>query len=135
LASKQGHSSRTRQLATAVAELTAALFRESNPVPVKYALSAMGVMLPAVRLPLVELGSDTKAEIDAALARLCEGHSGYMIGEVARPEDGARGSSSVPADAALRQAPEPSHPPAGWAHPLRRARSAAVQVYMRSGGA
>jgi 4-hydroxy-tetrahydrodipicolinate synthase len=134
LSSKQGHCARTRQLATVVAELTAALFRESNPVPVKYALSAMRMMSPAVRLPLVELGSDTKAEIDAVLAHVCEGYSGYMIGEVARPEDGAHRSSRVPVDAALRQAPDPGDQPVGWAHPLRRAGSAAVQASMRSGG-
>jgi 4-hydroxy-tetrahydrodipicolinate synthase len=135
LASKQGHSLRFRQLAAVVAELTAALFSESNPVPVKYALSAIGLMSPTMRLPLVELGSDTKTEIDAVLARLCAGYSGYMIGDVARPEDGGRRSSHVPADAALWQAPEPSDQPAGWAHPLRRARSAAGQISMRSGGA
>jgi 4-hydroxy-tetrahydrodipicolinate synthase len=134
LASKRDHSSRSRQLATAVAELTAALFRESNPVPVKYALSAMRMMSPSVRLPLVELGSDTKAEIDAVLARFCDGYSGYMIGEVARPEDGACRSSNVLADAASQQVPEPSDQPAGWAHPLRRTGSAAVRASMRSGG-
>jgi 4-hydroxy-tetrahydrodipicolinate synthase len=119
LASKQGHTARARALAAAVAELTAALFRESNPVPVKYALSGMRLMSPAVRLPLVEASHDTKAEIDAVLAHVCEGYSGYMIGELARPKAGARGSCHVPADAAL----------------LRRPRPAIVQASMRSWGA
>jgi 4-hydroxy-tetrahydrodipicolinate synthase len=80
LACQQGQSSRARQLAGAVAQLTGALFLESNPAPVKYALSAMKMMLPALRLPLVELMSETKAKIDAVLAQIGEGYSDYMIG-------------------------------------------------------
>jgi 4-hydroxy-tetrahydrodipicolinate synthase len=80
LAWKQGQSSRAQQLAIVVARLTAALFLESNPAPVKYALSVMRIMSRAVRLPLVELKNETKAEIDAVLAQLAEGYSDYMIG-------------------------------------------------------
>jgi hypothetical protein len=56
------------------------MFRESNPVPVKYALSAMKMMSPGVRLPLVELKDESKAEIDAVLAQVAEGYADYMIG-------------------------------------------------------
>ena len=63
-ACKQGQSARAQHLATAVAQLTATLFRESNPAPVKYALSVMKMMSPRVRLPLVEPRSETKAEIN-----------------------------------------------------------------------
>jgi hypothetical protein len=63
--------------------LTGALFTESNPVPVKYALSAMKMMSPGVRLPLVELKSDTKAAIDAVLAQASEEYADYMIGDAA----------------------------------------------------
>jgi 4-hydroxy-tetrahydrodipicolinate synthase len=80
LAWKQGQSSRAQQFAMVVARLTAALFLESNPAPVKYALSVMRIMSRAVRLPLVELKNETKAEIDAVLAQLGEGYSDYMIG-------------------------------------------------------
>jgi 4-hydroxy-tetrahydrodipicolinate synthase len=80
LACKQGQSSRAQRLATVTARLTAALFLESNPAPVKYALSAMKMMSPALRLPLVELMSETKAKIDAVLAQVGEGYSDYMIG-------------------------------------------------------
>jgi 4-hydroxy-tetrahydrodipicolinate synthase len=80
LALKQGQLCRAQQLATVVAKLTSALFRESNPVPVKYALSSMKMMSPGVRLPLVELKNESKAEIDAVLAQVCEGYAGYMIG-------------------------------------------------------
>jgi hypothetical protein len=60
--------------------LATAASTEGNPVPVKYALSAMKVMSPAVRLPLVELKNESKAEIDAVLAQVIEGYPDYMIG-------------------------------------------------------
>jgi 4-hydroxy-tetrahydrodipicolinate synthase len=80
---KQGQTAYARRLATVAAKLTAALFRESNPAPVKYALASMGLMLPRVRLPLVEVTSDSKAEIDRILAHMCERYPRYMIGDVA----------------------------------------------------
>jgi dihydrodipicolinate synthase/N-acetylneuraminate lyase len=69
-----------RHLSALVARLTGALFSESNPASVKYALSSMKMMSPAVRLPLVELKCDSKAKIDAVLAQVCEGYGHYMIG-------------------------------------------------------
>jgi hypothetical protein len=60
--------------------LTSALFSDSNPVPVKYALSTMKMMSPGVRLPLVELRNESKAEIDAVLGQVREGYAEYMIG-------------------------------------------------------
>jgi 4-hydroxy-tetrahydrodipicolinate synthase len=83
LALKQGQSARFQHLAKVVARLSSALFSESNPVPVKYALSAMKMMSPRVRLPLVELKNESKAEIDAVLAQVCEGYADYMIGNAA----------------------------------------------------
>jgi 4-hydroxy-tetrahydrodipicolinate synthase len=80
LAFKQGQLSRAQALAAVAARLTGALFTESNPVPVKYALSAMKMMSPGVRLPLVELKGDTKAVIDAVLAQASEEYADYMIG-------------------------------------------------------
>jgi 4-hydroxy-tetrahydrodipicolinate synthase len=80
LAAGQGQPSRAQRLAEVVARLTGALFSESNPVPIKYALSAMKMMLPGVRLPLVELKEESKAEVDAVLAQVCEGYAEYMIG-------------------------------------------------------
>jgi 4-hydroxy-tetrahydrodipicolinate synthase len=80
LSARQGQPTRARHLAQVVARLTGALFIESNPVPVKYALSAMKMMSPGVRLPLVELKDASKAEIDAVLAQVCEGYAEYMIG-------------------------------------------------------
>jgi hypothetical protein len=42
----------------------------------------MKMMSPALRLPLVELMSETKARIDAVLRQVGEGYSDYMIGHV-----------------------------------------------------
>jgi 4-hydroxy-tetrahydrodipicolinate synthase len=80
LALRQGQSSRAQHLAAVVARLTGVLFCESNPAPVKYALSALKMMSPAVRLPLVELKNESKAEIDVVLAHVVERYGDYMIG-------------------------------------------------------
>jgi 4-hydroxy-tetrahydrodipicolinate synthase len=91
LAWRQGDIVRAQQLAAASARLTAALFRESNPVPVKYALSRMNLMSPLVRLPLVELQSETKVEIERVLAQLAMKYSAYLIGGISRQD--RRGAS------------------------------------------
>jgi 4-hydroxy-tetrahydrodipicolinate synthase len=62
--------------------LTRALFRESNPVPAKYALALLGLMSPAVRLPLVELSPHFRTEIGEVLLRLCDEYSDCVIGNV-----------------------------------------------------
>src|SRR6267378_2425760 len=80
LAWKQGQIARAQRLAAVAAPLTAALSRESNPVPVKYALSVMNMVSPRVRLPLVELTNPTMAEIDGVLAQLGALYSDYLIG-------------------------------------------------------
>ena len=85
-ACKQGEPAQARQLAMTATKLTAALSRESNPVPVKYALSLMKLMSPRVRLPLVEPTSETKGEIDAALAQAWETYPGYVIGTPPRQD-------------------------------------------------
>ena len=82
----QGEITRAQQLAAVLVRLTAALSRESHPVPVKYALSVMNLISPRVRLPLVELQSGTKADIEKVLARIAMEYSGYMIGDVSRPD-------------------------------------------------
>ena len=40
--------------------LHSSLFIESNPSPVKYAASLLGMCKPTVRLPLVEIRDETK---------------------------------------------------------------------------
>tara|TARA_B110001450_G_C17596896_1_gene471237 strand:- start:396 stop:1265 length:870 start_codon:yes stop_codon:yes gene_type:complete len=43
------------------------MFIESNPSPVKYAASLLGMCLPDVRLPLVQITKDTKKKISESL--------------------------------------------------------------------
>jgi 4-hydroxy-tetrahydrodipicolinate synthase len=82
----EGQIARAQQLAAVVARLAAALSRESNPVPVKYALSGMNIISPRVRLPLVELKSEPKAEIERVFAHIGAKYSAYMIGDVTRQD-------------------------------------------------
>ena len=89
LASMRGQIAQAQQLAMAVARVSAALQRDSDPAPVKYALSTMDLVSPWVRLPLVELGGESRAEIDAVLARVSEKYPGYLIGKLARRDQTA----------------------------------------------
>jgi 4-hydroxy-tetrahydrodipicolinate synthase len=79
---RQGQITRAQRLGQPIAQLTAALFRESSPAPVKFALSLFGNMASSVRLPLVELSQEAKAEVTAVLGRLCNDHSSSMIGKL-----------------------------------------------------
>ena len=47
--------------------LHSSLFIESNPSPVKYAASLLGMCDPSVRLPLVEIREETKKKVSEAL--------------------------------------------------------------------
>ena len=47
--------------------LHTSLFIESNPSPVKYAASLLGMCKPTVRLPLVEIKEETKKKVSEAL--------------------------------------------------------------------
>jgi 4-hydroxy-tetrahydrodipicolinate synthase len=82
LACPRGQMATAQRLASLVARLTAVLIRETSPTPVKYALSLLGVMLPRVRLPLVEPADGTKDEIAAMIADACDGYAEYMIGKM-----------------------------------------------------
>lgn len=46
------------------------LFLESNPIPVKYAMSILGFCQPALRLPLVELGEASQQKLRRTLQAL-----------------------------------------------------------------
>jgi 4-hydroxy-tetrahydrodipicolinate synthase len=52
-----------------LAELHQALFVESNPIPVKWALHEMGRIGPGIRLPLTPLSKKCRSALRAALAR------------------------------------------------------------------
>jgi 4-hydroxy-tetrahydrodipicolinate synthase len=101
LAWTRRHTMRARQLATMASMIAAALARESDPAPLKYALSTMRLMSPRLRLPLVEPMSETKAAIDAVLARVSEMYPGYLTGDTrrARFSDGAAHFGTASAEA------------------------------------
>jgi len=85
LALHQGQTQRARCLAGALAPLTAALFCETNPAPLKYALGLLGLMSPRLRLPLVEPSAPAKAALAAALAQIYDSHPEDVIGRLAHP--------------------------------------------------
>jgi 4-hydroxy-tetrahydrodipicolinate synthase len=62
-----GNYARALELHDRLMPLHEALFIESNPGPVKYAVSRLGLCKPDTRLPLAPLMDSTKAAVDAAL--------------------------------------------------------------------
>jgi 4-hydroxy-tetrahydrodipicolinate synthase len=82
LACRQGQISTAQRWATPVAQLTASLFRESSPTPLKYALSLLGLMSSKVRLPLVEPTDQTQAEITGVMTDICDKYTDQMIGAI-----------------------------------------------------
>jgi 4-hydroxy-tetrahydrodipicolinate synthase len=69
-ACQRGAAAEARALAQALAPLTAALFGESNPIPLKYALEVMGWMSAELRLPLCAASDTTRRAVAAALGGL-----------------------------------------------------------------
>lgn len=63
-----GDKQAAEQLDAKLALLHANLFLEANPVPVKWALTKMGLIGPKIRLPLVELDSKYQLQVCEALA-------------------------------------------------------------------
>ena len=64
-----GHFAEAKQLDDTLQPLNAALFAESNPTPVKWALAEMGLISPRVRLPLTELAEQYHEQMRAGLAK------------------------------------------------------------------
>jgi 4-hydroxy-tetrahydrodipicolinate synthase len=64
-----GHFEEARQLDATLQPLNEALFAESNPIPVKWALHEMGLVPPNVRLPLTELSEQYHGQMRSALER------------------------------------------------------------------
>jgi 4-hydroxy-tetrahydrodipicolinate synthase len=95
LACKQGDPARAQRLAQPIARLTAALFGESNPGPLKYALERLGLMSSALRLPLVRPSEQAQAEIAAVLAQLSDAHAEHIVGSLAATELDARHTVAV----------------------------------------
>jgi 4-hydroxy-tetrahydrodipicolinate synthase len=65
-----GNDAGARGIARILAPLTAALFAESNPIPVKWALKLLGFMSAELRLPLCEASDTTRVAVAEVLSRL-----------------------------------------------------------------
>lgn len=65
-----GRADETRALQERLMPLHAAMFCESNPVPVKWAMHRMGLAQDGIRLPLVPMDSRYAAKVELALTSL-----------------------------------------------------------------
>jgi 4-hydroxy-tetrahydrodipicolinate synthase len=67
MAALAGDAARAAALDAELALLHKALFVESNPIPVKWALAEMGRIPPGIRLPLTPLAGENQPTVRAAL--------------------------------------------------------------------
>ena len=74
----KGKSKKAAALDETLQPLNTALFIESNPIPVKWALSEMGLIGPGLRLPLTQYDKKYHAGMRAALK-----HAGVELDDVA----------------------------------------------------
>ena len=65
--SSEGSVMEAKELNTKLEPLYQALFCESNPIPVKWALKEMGMIEPYVRLPLTLLSKEKRVTITRVL--------------------------------------------------------------------
>jgi 4-hydroxy-tetrahydrodipicolinate synthase len=65
-----GQIEESRRIHFKLSPLFAALFSETNPIPVKEALGMMGKIHPELRLPLCSMGTETKAQLARVLKDL-----------------------------------------------------------------
>jgi 4-hydroxy-tetrahydrodipicolinate synthase len=80
LAFRQGRMTRVGQMSLPFARLTAALCREPDPAAVKYALGTLlGLISPAVRLPLVEPPPGTRKTIAETIDYLDKYYPDYLL--------------------------------------------------------
>jgi len=67
---KEGNIDAARMRWESVSDLTRLLFAEPSPAPAKYWLARTGLIESAeVRLPMVEVGTELAARLDAEMAR------------------------------------------------------------------
>jgi 4-hydroxy-tetrahydrodipicolinate synthase len=64
-----GHFAEARALDESLQPLNTALFLESNPIPVKWAVSRMGLIAPYLRLPMTEFSARYHQQMREALAQ------------------------------------------------------------------
>lgn len=69
-ATLRGDYAAALKLHEALVPLHAVMFIETNPSPIKYALSLLGKCTPEVRLPLVPLSSEGQKRIEAAMKQV-----------------------------------------------------------------
>jgi len=69
-AAEGGNLEEARRLQRRIMPICRAMFLESNPGPVKYALSRVGRIANELRLPLVPVGAETAAKVDRELKDL-----------------------------------------------------------------
>ena len=63
----EGEQGAARELQSKLQPIHKAMFLEANPIPVKWALAAMGKIKSGIRLPLTQLDSKFHAEVNEAL--------------------------------------------------------------------
>ena len=99
------HSPCVPRLAQLHAQLTNALSRESNPAPLKYTLSLLGLMSARLRLPLVEPTEATRCAVRAAVAAIDDRCPGYLIGGAGWLADKASFQTAVKPPSTSRSEP------------------------------
>ncbi len=65
-----GDTEGARRIQFELLPIISAMFIETNPAPIKYAMSQMGLCAGELRLPLAEVRDSTKKEIDSLLTNL-----------------------------------------------------------------
>lgn len=63
----QGKVEEARAINARLADVHTAMFLESNPIPVKWALAKMGLMPNGIRLPLTPLDAKYHLQVEQAL--------------------------------------------------------------------
>lgn len=83
-AARAGDVKTVREISLRIAPLHAAMFVESNPIPVKWALAQLGKILPFYRPPLTPLSPGHRTEVRCALRHALEYGFSPLADEAAR---------------------------------------------------
>jgi 4-hydroxy-tetrahydrodipicolinate synthase len=67
VAAMAGDVARAKEIQFKLLPVHKAMFVEANPIPVKWALTAMGKMKPGIRLPLTTLVDGAQEQVKQAL--------------------------------------------------------------------
>ncbi|MTW19302.1 4-hydroxy-tetrahydrodipicolinate synthase [Rhodoplanes serenus] len=88
-----GQMARAQRHEIVVARIAAALFQETSPSPLKYALGLLGLMTPTVRLPLVGPSDPLRTELATLVTTLCNRYPQHLIGASRQPPEPARAAA------------------------------------------